>query len=127
MTRVDWLKFVGWYAMGTVVALATGCLFGRLLGAPIQPIVVFIAAGTAGHAGVPAYPLARRSMLTVMAALMTLGGLAVVFGEATVGWDLGWTTALAVAGCAALFYPLLSNWAARRKARAAALATDASA
>jgi hypothetical protein len=127
MTRLDWLKFVGWYAMGTVVALATGYLFRRLPSAPIQPIVVFIAAGTSGHAGVPAYPLPRRSKWTVMAALMTLGGLAVAVGEATVGWDLGWTDALAIAGFAALFYPLLFNWAARRKARAAALATDASA
>jgi hypothetical protein len=127
MTALDRLKFVGFYVMGCVVVLGTSYVFGRShADGSIPSIVVFLAAGTAGHGGVPVYPLPRRSTLTMMGALMALGGLAVAVGEATVGWDLGWGNALAFAGLAALFYPLLFNWAARRKARAAALAAGAS-
>jgi hypothetical protein len=126
MKALEGLKLIGWYVMGAAMALAAGYLFGRQLGAPLQPIVAFLAAGAAAHAGAPAYPLSPRRTWITMATLMALGGLGVAVGEATVGWDLGWTTALALAGWAALFYPLLFNWAARRKARAAALATGVS-
>ena len=126
MKARDWLKLVGWYAMGAVLVLAIGYVFGRPpFGAPLQPIVIFLAAGAAARGSGPAYPLPRRPTLTIMAALMALGGLAVAIGEATVGWSFGWVDALVLAGVAAVFYPLLYNWAARRKARAPALATDA--
>jgi hypothetical protein len=125
VTKLDWLKFVGWYAMGAAVAVTAGYLFGGpRFGEPIYAIVVFIAAGTPVHAGVRAWPLPFRPTLMVMAALMALGALAVALGEATVGWHFGWKDALALAGMAAVFYPLLFNWAGRRKARTAAFATD---
>jgi hypothetical protein len=126
MKALDGLQLVGWYAMGTVAALAAGYVFGRRFGAPTQPIVVFLAAGAAARAPVLAYPLPGRPLLIAMTKLMALGGLAVAVGEATVGWDMGWETALALAGLAAVFYPLLFNGVARRKAREAALAIDAS-
>src|SRR5688572_1935413 len=101
MTRLDWLKFVGWYAAGAAFMVALDYLFQwKAPGSPIHHLGAvtmpgLMAAGVVTRANGPGNRLPRPLLFTVMAALAALGTIAAVLVSVTVGWHLGLPDALA--------------------------------
>jgi hypothetical protein len=122
MTMLDWLKVVGWYAVGVAMARVFGAAFGSApFGGPLGSSVVVVPAMVATNVVIrthgPALPLPWRLLAIGIAVIASLQAVVLAIGQATVGWQGGWRENVAFAAFSAILYPLAVAWLHRRQAR----------
>jgi hypothetical protein len=130
MTRLDWLKVVGWYvvavAMMQVIGVAAGSApFGGPLSTGAVVVPPMVATNVAIRTHGRARPIPRHLLASVIGVIASLQAVMLAIGQATVGWQLGWQGNAAFAAFSAIVYPLAIAWLHRRQAGTSGLAADA--
>ncbi|MET0554218.1 MAG: hypothetical protein ABW221_14345 [Vicinamibacteria bacterium] len=129
MKTLDWLQVVGWYVFTVATMVAIAAAFGRTpLGSPLSTGLVVVPPMIGANVVIRAHGLDRalpwRLLATTVAALIALAAVVLAVGQATLGWQGGWTQTAAFAGPCAVLYPLVASRLLPRRARLSALGSS---